>query len=323
VRKTLLAALLLGGLILPAYAQPQLSGLMLQTSARETVRHADTTEKLELYITDGEVPSAKTPCKYVSRSNTYEHGVLNHVPGYPNKKVWLLVKVVALNIGELKSDKTEMGDIQLAYSPDLGGYLLDMSLVPAGTRFIAYTVTHDGGEVTHQILLWLLRSKREVTDQAGLWINIYDPEVPYDQGDIKASPWLEGFVPTNGAAAYQAATNTTAPINRIAEVPEPTALVIEPVPEVVVAQATVQLNVRGRKSCGGTFQLVSEDQEYYSEIKTGNVVQFSVPANKKYVVLTSQAEGNCWEVKNCPAAFVVSVTQKTDIVIEAKGGRRK
>lgn len=196
------------------YAHAIIGGGSMQVGVRETVRNAGVDNwTIQMYYTpDGQQPGAGARPFAFIESNQLEPAV----PGVPFDpdlgrplpgKFWALVKFKALNAGEIRKMESEAQAIALPFSEALGGYLIDLAQFKGEKIFVGVSVTHLGGEVTYQVVIFLFRSRREVTDQAGFWLGIYDPGRPMYEAEVKAFSIMRGFEAVNAAHAYAAAHN--------------------------------------------------------------------------------------------------------------------
>lgn len=206
----LVVALLFGAGPVQAQAPPSLTSVAGSATSREYVRNAGVKNfGCELYYTpDGSEPSAelrqRDGAAYGMKEGA-QPAVVNRMPGDLTGKWWLVVKPKAINAGEIKSEETLAEGESMPYREHLGGYLLDLSRLPAGEYFISYTVRHMGGENVMQVLVFIFRSKREVTDEAGFWLTVYSPDRPYYQIEANAGAYLRSFERLDGAEPYQLA----------------------------------------------------------------------------------------------------------------------
>lgn len=312
--------------IFPAHAQSVFGGGAVSVGIKENVIHAGVQNFVtEIHYSDnGELPMGSAP--FIQESNDERPAVPNHVPGY-NGKVWMLIKSSLVNAGEIKQieltfKKDNCKDSLVVIQGDLSGnqadFWVDMSQFQGGAHPLEIKVTHMGGEVTYQILVFLFRSKKEVTDQGIVYLTVYDPERKYTPAEITLAKLLRAYEPGNGAKAYKLATGQDMPV-----------IIAQPVMlqsnfanpgNQEFANAIVNLSVfsnRSRTQLGdGSFKLVSEDKTIRTEWRAGSVIQFVVPIGKRYRVYAKQK--GMWQPYRCPNWISVSSNQPTEIIIEPR-----
>ncbi len=310
----------------PAQANGSIfAGGNITVGMRETVRNAgvDGNFNIEVYYTpDGRVPNAEDRQRgpaYTLEGNYLEPGVINRTPGDPVGRWWAVINWKPLNAGEIKTIQTELEAVELPYSAELGGYLVDLSAMPAGKYFVGLSVSHLGGENVTQVLIFVFRSRRQVTDQAGFWLTVFDPERPYYEAEVAASPFMRGFEPLNGAKVFESATGEQAPL-RLIPVSRETGL---PAPDGTVSSGSgrVRLSLYQdqhllQPGARGEFKLVAVDGSYQTPMVPvdGNYT-FHVPPGRYYV----WGDQKAWQLPPGAAAqFDVDTQVIHEVILERK-----
>ena len=165
------------------YANSVFAGGNVTVGMREVVRNAGTdgNYNIEVYRTDGRFPNAEDKARgpaFTQEGNQIEPAVVKRIAGDPNGHWWAVIDFRPVNTGEIVGETVECAAVELPYSEVLGGYVVDLSKVPPGKFFVGLTVRHLGGENVMQIVIFVIRTRREVKDQAGFCSQFMTPFGP-------------------------------------------------------------------------------------------------------------------------------------------------
>lgn len=321
MKKSLILGSLLAGLLFssPAYAQDPGWAISASVSARETVRHADQSYSVEYYYTeDGHVPNGSDTPFALMEHNGIQATTPNHPPNCSIGKVWVLIKVLNLNVGEVKTQKTSCSAVELPFCSEKGGYLLDVSRLPAGNYPIGLSVVHNGGEVTFQVLIFLFRSQREVQDQTGFWLRVYDPDRRWKPQELSMFPYMPGAEPSTGLKPFAKATGRL-PELKMVQAPNQN----PPTPLQGEGSRTVTIfvfeNRMRTKNGSGSFSLHNVDGSLILPSQTGSRLVFNVQPGQYRIFAPDDQKGK-WECFPSTPGHIYSVDKEN---IEINVSRRE
>lgn len=307
---------------IPALAQAVFGGGALSIGIREGEERIGIQNFVSevRYTEDGKTP-INQEAPYIQESNDERLALPNHVPGFPGK-VWLLIKSSLVNAKEIKS-------IQLSFRRDnrpgslvvvegelcgnQADFWIDMSQFGAGSYPMEVKVIHMGGEVTYQVLFFILRKKKEVQDSAVYYFTVYNPERTYTPGEYELGKYLRGYEPGESGKAFRLNTGKDKPVTLTQPMQDRSSM---PQPQMATVNLSVFSNKSHTQPCEGSFRLVSEDKSFRTELIAGTTIRFVVPMDKRYKVYTNQA--GRWQPYRCPDWFSVSPKQPTEIIIEPR-----
>ncbi len=330
IKRMIIVVLVMGAMFAAqAEAQAIFGGGAVSIGIREDEVHAGIQNfTSEVYVSDNDQRPVNMEPAYLQESNEERLALPNHIPKYPNEKVWFLIKSSLIGAQDIKSIELSFKTDNKASQPvviqgELCGnqadFWIDMSQFKAGSYPMEVKVVHMGGQVTYQVLFFLIRSRKEVTDNRVYYLTVYNPERPYKPSEIELAPLMKGFEAGNSFDAFYQATNTTMTIVRA---PSPTVASANALDQ-LNDKATVRVNVfadRNRTMPGsGTFRLVAEDGSYQSEYQSGSTLQFVVPSGRRYQLRSKR--GKQWKLYNATNPISVSAVQITEVIIQRRGSR--
>ncbi|MCA9388631.1 hypothetical protein KC644_02605 [Candidatus Berkelbacteria bacterium] len=216
----------------PVSAQ-SLANVAGSVSTYDTVKPAGTSgnHNVEFYYTpDGHAPTREDRWAkdggpdFYQASNLAEITLPRYSPSNPNGKCWVVVSFFAINADEITHEnitvQTADGLGMVDRREDLGGYLLDLSSLPAGRHFIDYQLKHMGGEATTQVLIFRFRRKREIDAEDGFVLNLVNPNKGYTAEHLELYKYMTNMETSDGHFIVKSATGEAPPV-RILKVNDP------------------------------------------------------------------------------------------------------